>query len=33
MEQSADDTRFMTDLHETRSNFAEVDAEWWETKK
>jgi len=33
MEQAADDTRFMTDLHEVMSDFAEVDAEWWEAKR
>jgi len=30
MEQAANDPLFMTDLHETMSAFAEVDAEWWE---
>jgi hypothetical protein len=33
MEQAADDTRFMTDLHEVMSDFAEVDAQWWEAKR
>jgi len=30
MEQAANDPLFMTDLQETMSAFAEVDAEWWE---
>jgi len=33
MEQAADDTRFMTDLHEVMSDFAEVDTKWWEAKR
>jgi len=33
MEQVVDDTRFMTDLHEVTSDFAGVDAEWWEAKR
>ncbi|RKZ36355.1 MAG: hypothetical protein DRQ49_18090 [Gammaproteobacteria bacterium] len=33
MERAVDDTRFMTDLHEVMSDFAEVDAEWWEAKR
>ena len=33
MEQAVDDTRFMTDLHDVMSDFADVDVEWWETKR
>jgi hypothetical protein len=30
MEQAAHDPLFMADLHEAMSDFAKVDAEWWE---
>ena len=33
MEQAVHDSRFMADLHEVMSNFATVDAEWWEVNK
>jgi hypothetical protein len=33
MRQAADDPRFLADLHETTSAFAEVDAEWWKPEK
>ncbi len=33
MRQAANDPRFLADLHETMSAFAEVDAEWWEPEK
>jgi len=33
MEQAADDSRFMNDLHEVMSDFSEVDAQWWEAKR
>lgn len=33
MRQAAHDPRFLADLHETMSAFAEADAEWWEPKK
>ena len=33
MQQAARDPRFLADLHETMSAFAEVDAEWWEPEK
>ncbi len=33
MEQAPNDARFMTDLHEVMSDFAEVDAQWWEATK
>jgi hypothetical protein len=33
MRQAAHDPRFLADLHETMSAFAEADAEWWEAEK
>lgn len=33
MRQVAHDPRFLADLHETISAFAEADAEWWEPEK
>jgi len=33
MEQAAHDARFMADLHEVMSDFAAVDAKWWEATK
>jgi CRISPR/Cas system endoribonuclease Cas6 (RAMP superfamily) len=33
MEQAPNDARFMTDLQEVMSDFAEVDAQWWEALK
>ncbi len=33
MRQAARDPRFLADLHETMSAFAEADAEWWEPEK
>ncbi|EDN67575.1 conserved hypothetical protein [Beggiatoa sp. PS] len=33
MEQAPFDARFMADLSEVMSDFAEVDTEWWDTKK
>jgi hypothetical protein len=33
MRQAAHDPRFLADLHETMSAFAEADAEWWEPEK
>jgi hypothetical protein len=33
MEQAPNDARFMADLHEVMSDFAEVDAQWWEATK
>ena len=31
--QAPNDARFMADLHEAMSDFAKVDAQWWETTK
>ncbi len=33
MEQAPYDARFMADLHEVMSDFAKVDAQWWEAMK
>lgn len=33
MRQAAHDPRFLADLHETMSAFADVDAEWWESER
>jgi hypothetical protein len=33
MEQAAHDARFMADLYDVMSDFATVDAEWWEATK
>jgi len=33
IKQAPNDARFMNDLHETMSDFAEIDAQWWEATK
>jgi len=33
MEQAAADPQFLADLNETMTDFARIDAEWWEPQR